>query len=65
MLAYAEYVRQTALLLNLNGFSGGNMLTSGGDYAGATYPWFFNVSDDALTNGGTRTRRFSARSRSA
>ena len=25
--AYAEYVRQTASLLNLNGFSGGNMLT--------------------------------------
>ena len=29
--AYAEYVRQTASLLNLNGFSGGNMLTPAGD----------------------------------
>jgi outer membrane receptor protein involved in Fe transport len=43
--AYTEYVRQTAGLLNLNGFSGGNMLTPT-----AAYPWFFNVSDDALTN---------------
>jgi outer membrane receptor protein involved in Fe transport len=44
--AYTEYVRQTASLLNLNGFSGGNMLTG----AAPLYPWFFNVSDDALTN---------------
>jgi outer membrane receptor protein involved in Fe transport len=44
--AFAEYVRQTAGLLTLNGFSGGNMLTQ----TGALYPWFFNVSDDALTN---------------
>jgi outer membrane receptor protein involved in Fe transport len=57
--AYTEYVRQTASLLNLNGFSGGNMLspvnpastTPGAPPAGSvSYPWFFNVSDDALTN---------------
>ena len=51
--AYTEYVRQTASLLNLNGFSGGNMLTplgTGATAGQASYPWFFNVSDDALTN---------------
>ena len=48
-------MRQTASLLNLNGFSGGNLLTApaapGTPTAGqASYPWFLNVSDDALTN---------------
>ncbi len=28
--AFNEYVRQTAFLLNLNGFTGGNMLTTDG-----------------------------------
>jgi iron complex outermembrane receptor protein len=48
--AYTEYVRQTASLLNLNGFSGGNMLTPLAANGTASYPWFFNISDDALTN---------------
>jgi outer membrane receptor protein involved in Fe transport len=48
--AYTEYVRQTASLLNLNGFSGGAMLTQLAANGTASYPWFFNVSDDALTN---------------
>jgi outer membrane receptor protein involved in Fe transport len=42
-----EYVRQTAFLLNLNGFTGGNMLTT----SGALYPWALTgISDDSLTN---------------
>jgi outer membrane receptor protein involved in Fe transport len=45
--AYNEYVRQTSFLLNLNGFTGGNLLTT----SGALYPWSLtNISDDALTN---------------
>lgn len=45
--AYLEYVRQTAFLLNLNGFTGGNMLTT----SGALYPWALTgISDDSLTN---------------
>jgi iron complex outermembrane receptor protein len=40
-------VRQTAFLLNLNGFTGGNMLTT----TGALYPWALTgISDDSLTN---------------
>jgi outer membrane receptor protein involved in Fe transport len=47
-LAYLEYVRHTASLLNLNGFSGGSLLTPAGP---AFYPWALtNISDDALTN---------------
>jgi outer membrane receptor protein involved in Fe transport len=65
-VAAAEYVRQTALLLNLNGLiqpgsvpptpSGGTMLTaantvSGGAGAQSRYPWLFtNISTDNLTN---------------
>ncbi|HVY63708.1 MAG TPA: TonB-dependent receptor [Gammaproteobacteria bacterium] len=46
-VAYEEYVRQTAFLLNLNGFAGGNMLTTGG----ALYPWALTaISDDSLTD---------------
>jgi outer membrane receptor protein involved in Fe transport len=46
-VAYLEYVRQTAFLLNLNGFTGGNMLTT----AGPLYPWALTgISDDSLTN---------------
>ena len=45
-VAYEEYVRQTAFLLNLNGFTGGNMLTT----SGALYPWALTgISDDSLT----------------
>jgi outer membrane receptor protein involved in Fe transport len=45
--AYTEYVRQTAHLLNLEGFTGGAMRTT----AGALYPWALTViSDDSLTN---------------
>jgi outer membrane receptor protein involved in Fe transport len=45
--AFLEYVRQTAFLLNLNGFTGGNMLTTGG----ALYPWALTaISDDSLTS---------------
>jgi outer membrane receptor protein involved in Fe transport len=45
-VAYEEYVRQTAFLLNLNGFTGGNMLTT----AGGLYPWALTgISDDSLT----------------
>jgi outer membrane receptor protein involved in Fe transport len=45
-VAYEEYVRQTAFLLNLNGFTGGNLLTT----AGALYPWALTgISDDSLT----------------
>jgi outer membrane receptor protein involved in Fe transport len=65
-VAAAEYVRQTALLLNLNGLiqpgsnppvpSGGTMLTgpatvAGGSGAANRYPWLFaNISTDNLTN---------------
>lgn len=54
-VAAAEYVRQTAILLGLNGVTGGNMLTGNSTVpqgAGATnrYPWAFTqISDDALT----------------
>jgi outer membrane receptor protein involved in Fe transport len=51
----SEYVRQTATLLNLNGLTGGNMLTA--DTAAAVYgpagryPWnFASISTDLLTN---------------
>ena len=45
-VAYEEYVRQTAFLLNLNGFTGGAMQTT----AGALYPWALTgISDDSLT----------------
>jgi iron complex outermembrane receptor protein len=44
--AYLEYVRQTAHLLTLNGFTGGNLLTT----SGALYPWALTaISDDSLT----------------
>ena len=61
----AEYVRQTATLLGLDGFiqpgsnppvpSGGTMLTGAATVAGAAtgnrYPWLFaNISTDNLTN---------------
>ena len=65
-VAAAEYVRQTALLLGLDGFiqpgsvpptpSGGTMLTgpatvAGGAAAASRYPWLFtNISTDNLTN---------------
>jgi iron complex outermembrane receptor protein len=45
--SYMEYVRQTAFLLNLDGFTGGAMRTTGG----ALYPWALTaISDDSLTN---------------
>jgi outer membrane receptor protein involved in Fe transport len=45
--AYLEYARQTAFLLTLNGFTGGNLLTT----SGALYPWSLTaISDDSLTN---------------
>ena len=45
-VAYEEYVRQTATLLNLNGFTGGSMLTT----SGGLYPWALTgISDDSLT----------------
>jgi outer membrane receptor protein involved in Fe transport len=45
--SYVEYVRQTAHLLNIDGFTGGLMRTTGG----ALYPWAAtNISDDSLTN---------------
>jgi iron complex outermembrane receptor protein len=51
----AEYVRQTAILLGLNGVTGGNMLTANGapiQYGAAgRYPWnFASISTDLLTN---------------
>src|SRR5688572_21985753 len=65
-VASAEYVRQTAILLGLDGFiqpgsvpptpSGGTMLTgaatvAGGAAAASRYPWLFtNISTDNLTN---------------
>jgi outer membrane receptor protein involved in Fe transport len=46
-IAYLEYARQMAHLLTLNGFTGGNMLTT----SGALYPWALTgISDDSLTN---------------
>jgi iron complex outermembrane receptor protein len=53
-LPYLEYVRQTAYVLNLNGFSGGNLLTADtatptGTGAQARYPWMQNISNDTLT----------------
>jgi outer membrane receptor protein involved in Fe transport len=50
--AYLEYVRHTASLLNLNGFSGGNLLQAAPAGNPPTlYPWALtNASDDALTN---------------
>ena len=46
-VAYEEYVRQTAFLLNLNGFTGGSMLTTN---PAALYPWALTgISDDSLT----------------
>ena len=48
-VAYDEYVRQTAFLLNLNGFTGGNMLTTSAA-GGGLYPWALTaISDDSLT----------------
>jgi outer membrane receptor protein involved in Fe transport len=45
--AYLEYVRQTAFLLTLNGFTGGNLLTT----SGGLYPWALtSISDDSLTS---------------
>src|SRR6185503_724862 len=46
-LAYLEYVRQMSFLLTLNGFTGGNLLTT----TGALYPWALtSISDDSLTS---------------
>ena len=51
--AYREYVRQTAFLLDLNGFAGGNMLTTGGNL----YPWALTqISDDSLTSSWDKDR---------
>ena len=48
---YAEYVRQTAFLLNLNGFTGGSMLQTAPAGPAGLYGWNFSfISDDALTN---------------
>jgi iron complex outermembrane receptor protein len=48
--ANAEYVRQTAYLLNLDGFSGGALLTPNTAAGGARYPWVTNLVNDQLTN---------------
>jgi outer membrane receptor protein involved in Fe transport len=46
--AYTEYVRQTAFLLNVDGFTGGAMRTTN---PAALYPWALTgISDDSLTN---------------
>jgi outer membrane receptor protein involved in Fe transport len=53
--AYLEYVRQTAFLLNLNGFTGGSMLTT--NPATGLYPWALTaISDDSLTNAWDKDR---------
>ena len=46
----AEYVRQTAYLLNLEGFTGGALLTPNTAAGGARYPWVTNLVNDQLTN---------------
>jgi outer membrane receptor protein involved in Fe transport len=52
----SEYVRQTAILLGLNGITGGNMLTGpatvpGGPGALSRYPWNLSfISADTLSN---------------
>jgi outer membrane receptor protein involved in Fe transport len=49
-IAYTEYVRQTAFLLNLNGFTGGNMLQTAPAGPQGLYGWNFAfISDDLLT----------------
>ncbi len=48
--ANAEYVRQTAYLLNLDGFTGGALLTPNTATGGARYPWITNLVNDQLTN---------------
>ena len=52
--ATSEYVRQTATLLNLNGVTGGNMLTpdnSSVAYGANRYPWNLgSIATDGLTN---------------
>jgi iron complex outermembrane receptor protein len=47
-IPYVEYVRQTAFLLDIDGFTGGAMRTTN---PAALYPWAAtNISDDSLTS---------------
>jgi outer membrane receptor protein involved in Fe transport len=48
---YAEYARQTAYLLDLEGFTGGALLTPNSAVGGARYPWVTNLVSDQLTEG--------------
>src|SRR5690606_20769086 len=55
-VAATEYVRQTAMLLGLNGITGGNLLTGDATIPGATgnanrYPWYNGgISNDQLVH---------------